>query len=235
MQTESEAPDGGQAVTRAHEGKDDTVASARPALASEWPRIIVLIAFVVAASVTGVGLVFEFGEHLRSSDTSVENTAYIRRVPLPNGVRDRQDVTSFELEVDGADDFARVYVNNYLVFDSEADRSLFYIDQGDAGNTYSEVYSRVRNLSGENSRDLKFYLRDGWNHVIYELENSRFGACMGSFGLRMNGEPLRGLPVTVRYEDMEFFSNEQLRQREPGSYHLDAICGRWVWSFYLQH
>src|SRR5260370_41205917 len=88
----------------------------RPLLAAIVVTVSAL-AGLLCASVFGRGFA-------PAAPVEVSGSGFIQIVRLPMGARTMNELTSFEVDIGGADDFARVYVNNYLVVSTENPKAI---------------------------------------------------------------------------------------------------------------
>ncbi len=111
----------------------------------------------------------------------------IRTVRMPIGARRLEDVKSFVIKMPGADDYGRVFANNYLALNKEAP-NLFYTSKGSAASRQMvELKKAQRNAQLPPENDVKGYLRRGTNFIVAELENAS-GPCVFGVDTGVNGD-----------------------------------------------
>jgi hypothetical protein len=128
--------------------------------------------------------------------TALDGIGRIEVLRMPVGARRLIDVKSFVIKMPGADDYGRVFANNYLVLNKEA-QDIFYTQHDDARKKdaiTSDKAQRNVNLLGDN--DIKGYLRTGSNIIVAELENA-VGPCTFGIDIHVNGIELETFPRTI--------------------------------------
>lgn len=162
----------------------------RPTLAG------VVIALSALAGVI-CALVFGRGFH-PLAPAKVDSYGVVQTIRLPVGARTINQLTSFEVEMRGADDFARVYANNYLVISTEnPNQILLFAPEKDPQEELMARVSVKRNMPLPGRKEVISVIRKGTNTIVFENENSIFGACAASMSLFANGKQLEGFPVQV--------------------------------------
>lgn len=137
-----------------------------------------------------------WGDNFQARSLAIERFGIFHRLALPAGVAKRDDVHDFDVELSGADDFARISINNYWVMSTENPTNLISdrLGQDQASvNLFVGNYGVQRN-HGMGRLGKAFHLRPGRNYIVYELENGKSDYCSGGFRLSINGQDLLGLP-----------------------------------------
>jgi hypothetical protein len=143
-------------------------------------RVLSVVITLVAGGVFGTMLAVGWGQNFRPRSLSVDRRGIIHRVALPDGVKTRDDVRDFDVELTPADDFARISINNYWPMSTESPSGK----------------NEVRRNHGMGRLGKTLHLRPGRNFLVYELEN--LGSyCSGAFRLYINAQPVVGLPGGV--------------------------------------
>jgi hypothetical protein len=158
--------------------------------------IMTALAFLVAA-MSGVALTFRFSSGLKPglylSDDGIGRVEALR---LPIGARRYADVKSFVIGMGGADDYGRVYLNNYIVLNREA-TGLPYSDKDTPANRLvasAKIVDRKVNKLGD--LEAREYLQEGRNIIVIELENA-VGPCETRVDIRVNGVQLERFPMQL--------------------------------------
>ena len=165
-----------------------------------WPERPVLAAVVVVLSaLAGLLCAGVFGRGFApAAPVEVSGYGVIQKIRLPIGARTMDDLTSFEVEMAGADDFARVYVNNYLVISTENPKAiLLFAPEPDTQQELMARLSVKRNMPAPGRKDVIALVRKGMNTIVFENENSIFGACEAAITLFANGKKLERFPVKI--------------------------------------
>lgn len=160
----------------------------------------VLAAIVVALSaLAGLLCAGVFGRGFTpAAPVKVSGYGVIQTIRLPIGARMMDELTAFEVEMGGADDFARVYLNNYLVISTENPKAiLLFAPETDAQQELMAHLSVKRNMPAPGRKDMIALVRKGTNTIVFENENSIFGACEASITLFANGKKLERFPVKI--------------------------------------
>jgi len=125
----------------------------------------------------------------------------LQSIRLPLGARAAEELSSFEVEMNGADDFARVYVNNYLVISTENPGAiLLFAPELDEQQQMMARLSVKRNIPLPGKKDVASFLHKGINTIVFENENSIFGTCSAAISLFANGKKIERFPVRVPIE-----------------------------------
>ncbi|MDE8762599.1 hypothetical protein PZB21_25845 [Rhizobium sp. CBK13] len=167
----------------------------------------------------------------------------IESLRMPIGARSKADINTFQIENAGGDDYARVFVNNYLVLSDENPNKIFYFPAAGILNEKKRkkflemAVDRRENTSGVT--DVTAYLKQGYNYIIVENENSTLGACSTGISISVNGQKLEGFPksIPVRFTTEAAVLNSELvrRYKEVHLPHLsNALCARRIFSVFLQ-
>src|SRR4051794_2834268 len=193
-------------------------------------------AFLIAA-VSGVCLTAWFAGGLHPGlYIAADGIGKIEALRLPIGARRYADVKSFIIGMASADDYGRVYLNNYVVLNREAS-DLFGDDtsQNKAAATARIVDRKANKL---NDREAREYLLEGKNTIIIELENA-VGPCELRVDIRVNGVQLERFPIQlpnnflVEQEAINPGTFRKLREMR-ANYMDDVICARRAFQFTLE-
>jgi hypothetical protein len=170
----------------------------------------------------------------------------VETIQLPIGSRKREDINSFLVNFGMVDDFARVFINNYLALTTAENDIIF--GRENLQKQISDLRVRRRNPS-QPETDITRFLRPGKNFLVAELENSMLGGCGMQLGLTVNGKVIKGFPRWIPRDFALDISavNSDLAHRfrhhaEPNddfpeleiSDTGDALCSRRVFEFILQ-
>jgi hypothetical protein len=172
----------------------------REILLSPTARRPLLAALVVTVSaLAGLLCAWLFGRgFVPAAPVEVSGYGFIQTVRLPVGARTMNELTSFEVDMGGADDFARVYVNNYLVVSTENPKAiLLFAPELDAQQQLMEQLAVKRNMLPPGRREIITHIRKGTNTIVFENENSIMGTCAARITLFANGKQLERFPVKV--------------------------------------
>ncbi len=174
--------------------------SYREIFRSPVTRRPVLAAFVVTVSaLAGLVSALVFGRgFVPAAPLAISGYGFVQTIRLPIGARTTNDLTSFEVDMAGADDFARVYVNNYLVVSTENPKAiLLFAPELDPQQQLMAHLAVKRNMPAPGRRDVTPLLHKGTNTIVFENENSIFGTCAAQINLFANGKQLERFPVKV--------------------------------------
>jgi hypothetical protein len=205
------------------------------------PRPLITLSVLVAGAVVGVAVGW-WGRGLEPAPVLVLPTiGKIQVLRLPLGARSLEGIQSFIIELSGVDDFARVYLNNYLV----ADRELGTSDVPNAAAMSKEtsaLFAQARTPRGNfglGPFEGKMFLVRGRNYIVAELENSPYGPCSAHLNIKVNDIPPVGFPV-IMGEGFEAEGgaalNQNVRKRllRDGPWWLSyATCSRRIFEFDL--
>jgi hypothetical protein len=155
---------------------------------------------ISAAGVLAGFIAGKLGQGLEpAAPTPLPTVGRIQVLSLPIAARRLDGIQSFVIELLGVDDYARVYLNNYLI----ADRELGSEDITD-GATMSREGLRPffraltpRGNFGVGPFEGKMFLVRGKNYIVAELENSPLGPCSAHLGLKVNDVSPVGFPVIM--------------------------------------
>jgi hypothetical protein len=144
-------------------------------------RYIAVIVTLVAAIVSATLVTYASAVVFRPARfVSIARIGRIEVLRMPIGARRLIDIKSFVITMRGADDYGRVYVNNYLVLNKEAPE-IFYTGRDDPQKRNAIAAKKAqRNVNIVGDNDVKGYLLVGSNIIVAELENA-VGPC--TFGL----------------------------------------------------
>jgi hypothetical protein len=210
-----------------------------PVLAFE--RYAILIGISIIAMLIGASLCFEFGRGFRPlRSTVLPALGQIETIRFPVGARRISELTSLLMTMPSADDFGKVFLNNYIVLSTEsADNVYYFLRSSELAKKVSSQYGVRRNLS-LTSRDVVDLVVPGWNFVVLEIENSFWGTCNSSIDIVVNGQRLERFPRNFprnRYPEKSVLDQglvNQFNKVEAGSM-IDALCSRRILAFYLDH
>ncbi|MDH2346847.1 hypothetical protein [Bradyrhizobium sp. SSUT77] len=153
-------------------------------------RAVWLAGATLVGAFLGVFSAVGWGDNFRTSTLVVEGLATFYRVALPNDIRELSDIQTAKIAAPSASDYERVGVNNYWIASSE---NLPVIVGSVPRETVGEI-AVVRNHGGELRSALNAF-RPGRNFVVYEMENSSHGYCVGGFDVQLNGSTIAGVPM----------------------------------------
>lgn len=196
-----------------------------------------LLICVALGSIIGSISSCQFGSNLKTTEIVIPKIGVLHYLSLPKGVVSRSDIQSFEINIPSADDFVRVFVNNYLVASNENPESLIHFTNLDEdirkeAKLFLQKFAINRGHSLENIR-ADFYLHDGLNHIVIELENGDWGFCNTRYDIRVNGVILQGYPSAVPYP--QNLPNEMSELLGPTIHGWNnAICSRRIFQFTLK-
>lgn len=195
-------------------------------------RIVALLVSCVLGILSGI-LVSNFGRYLPARPKqAIAGIARIHRVVPPEGGRKLADVGTLTVRMDGADDYGRVFVNNYLVMNNELASLIGEADLDK--DRLSEIckYSVDRRNPPPGEKDVTAFLKKGKNYLIFEVENSMWGTCGTSVDMKINEIRLQGFPLHMP-EDFNVekaSANEKLlfslKSISPDVALEDALCAR---------
>jgi hypothetical protein len=143
----------------------------------------------------------------------------------------------------GADDYGRVYLNNYVVANKEATSVRFRkLENIDGPDLESIVVDRKANKLGADI-EAREYLRQGQNVIIIELENA-VGPCEERVDIRVNGSQLEQVPAQLPQNfqvDTEAVNAEVFHKFKVAESHGksvpdpldDVLCARRAYMFSL--
>jgi hypothetical protein len=214
-------------------------------------RKSLLSIFFVSGVVIAFLSVAEFGENLdASSPVKIPTIGVLHRLQLPKDVVNRNDIRSFEIQAPDADDFIRVYVNNYLVAINEhPDFVISDSAEPDSQLLKKYIINRKQPTSGpkkdpkDQRKSVDLYLRDGLNYIVVEVENT-LGPCDGGYKFFVNSQELKDYPSSVPYPQKQpnetsdlLLLNEDNSNEIPAYQPVDiqyAICSRRIYEFELK-
>jgi hypothetical protein len=205
-------------------------------------RLSKLLIVCAAAIVIGIGLTSQFGYGLRpASPADIDGVGHIETIRLPTDARSLAEVTSLVITMPKADDFGKVYLNNFIVVSNEDPERLYYLsrDENEAKRV-SNRFGVLRNLTSK-SRDPNFVnlVVAGWNFIVMEVENSFYGECSSSIDIVVNGKRLEKFPRTLpknEYAEISAVNPNLLHKfskAEAGEL-INALCARRIFAFYVR-
>jgi hypothetical protein len=162
-------------------------------------RPLLAASIVTVSALAGLFCAWLFGRGFApAAPVEVSSYGFIQTVRLPRGARTTNELTSFEVDMGGADDFARVYVNNYLVVSTENPKAiLMFAPELDPQQQLMSRLAVKRNMPAPGRREVIAFIRKGANTIVFENENSIFGTCASQITLFANGKQLERFPVKV--------------------------------------
>jgi hypothetical protein len=206
--------------------------------------VVTALAFLIA-TIGGTTLTYWSAIGLRPGDySSDDGIGRIEALRLPIGARHYVDVKSFVIGMGGADDYGRVYLNNYLVLNREAS-GLFFNGNDNPANRLSAAQNIVdRRVNKLGDLEAREYLQAGKNVVLIELENA-VGACETRVDIRVNGIQLERFPVQLPNNfqvDREVVNQvlfQKFKEAQTESTNLpdamdDVTCSRRAFQFTLE-
>ncbi|HEV2268670.1 MAG TPA: hypothetical protein VGR92_04360 [Steroidobacteraceae bacterium] len=201
---------------------------------------MVLLLIIVAAGIGCGALLAPFGVGLHPAPA--EDIATVGRIQVllpPVQARRLEGVHSFTVQLIGIDDFARVYLNNYLI----AEREIKEDDITDGGTLQrpsSDLFQSSltpRGNFGAGPFEAKTFLRVGRNYLVAELENGPYGTCTAQLDVRINDIAPLGFPAFLG----EGFAaeggvalNQAVIAKNPHGWLANAICARRIYEFELR-
>jgi hypothetical protein len=196
---------------------------------------------VVLTALAGWTFAAVFGRGFTPAPAAeVPTYGFVQSVRLPIRARSINELSSFEVEMNGADDFARVYVNNYLVISTENPNSiLLFTPESDPQQQMMTRLAVKRNIPLPGRKDVVGLLRKGVNTIVFENENSIFGTCSAAIVLFANGQRLERFPVRVPIglypERASAFPSaiELFERTRAAPSATDILCARRVFVFEL--
>lgn len=208
-----------------------------------------MICSAAVGLLVGVWAASEYAKNLSASAVEIPGIGKLHRIALPIGVTRFEDVRSIEIEVSEADDYVRVYFNNYLAINNDypGREVLFSTTWGQRGDkawkpalTAGTRIHRKADLLGR--RNATISLRRGWNHIVVELENGADGYCVVQPRIFVNGTPVGGLPPVLpeSAEDaLKFVASRRGTESATaelldGNSLRNALCARAVYQFQVQ-
>lgn len=199
-------------------------------------RTSAVVYAILGGLIAGWGLA-QLGKNFRASpELKIDGIGRIQTVALPNTAMSIEDMNSFTIKIDGADDYTRVFVNNYLALNQETSESVFYIPPPD-----SEVFKQLKQSAVDRRAhrlgevEVKPYLRRGKNFVIIELENSIMSTCIVNVEMKVSGIRLPSFPRILPEGfdvEMEAVNDRLLKEyrRLRESTLEDATCSRRIFE-----
>ena len=201
------------------------------------PRLALCI--VVAGVALGATLA-RFGRGLHPAPLAdIATVGRIQVLLPPVRALHLEGIHSFTVELKDVDDFARVYLNNYLI----ADREIRPVDITDAGTLQKpnahlfESAATPRGNFDLGPIEAKQFLRVGRNYLVAELENGAWGPCSARLDVKINGTAPLGFPILLG-EGFEAEGsvtlNQAVKPRIPkGDWLADAVCARRIYQLDL--
>ncbi len=176
----------------------------------------------------------------------------IELVRMPVGARALAEISTFIIDGGSGDDFDRIFVNNYLVANDEDSTNVFYLigkseaAQKRAAAINALTVERYNRMVGK--KEVRPFLKSGWNYILVENENSVLGPCASSIDILVNGVRLEGFPKSFPadfYPEVSI-TNEALAslfdlaphntlypELSPSSLH-NALCARRIFALLLR-
>jgi hypothetical protein len=229
--------------------------------ASNRVPLLTLLIALAAGTLTGFVLTELGGEGHPANNTfrdtrhrSIKFPAEIEQVRLPVGARHRRDIKSFLISLEETiDDFAQVFVNDYLLFTSEGDiffRGVNKDEKNPPDIDLTEWFKRKNRVNQTFRRyDVSEYLKPGLNTIVFQLFNSRLGGCHTRGSIVVNNEVLEGFPryfpetrfpgVTRLLSDrFDVVIRDSIAKKSDDytrniSEETDAVCARRIFAFTL--
>jgi hypothetical protein len=236
-----------------HKAKSGTNPSvtqnARAPAARNSQRHLAVILAIVAAIAAAAFITIGFAAGLPPSPfTPLDGIGRIEVLRMPIGARRLIDIKSFIINMPGADDYGRVFANNYLVLNREAP-DVFYTQVDDASKREAISNDKAqRNVNMIGEKDVKGYLRSGFNFIVAELENA-IGPCSFSIDISVNGTELETFPriipngffaerESVNSALFQKFEKAQAADAAPGDFapdpYDDVVCARRIFQVNLE-
>lgn len=195
------------------------------------------IAATVALALAGVVFISQLAIGLKAGRAqTVPVIGRLEHVRLPVGARHLDTIQTFEITMPGAEDYGRVFVNNYVVLSNERPDLTFYEQPKGftPENTQHSVNRKDLRLGAANVRP---HLLRHQNYVIAELENAFLG-CSSNIDIVVNGirlEHFPQIPLDHSYVEPEAVNSELKSRFEfvTGNGIKHSVCSRRIWEFYL--
>jgi hypothetical protein len=194
------------------------------------------VSLLVAATTS-----YYFGKGFRAAPTqTVAMTGRIEHLRMPVGARALEDIRSFMIQMDGAQDFARIFVNNYVLIDNESPKDMLFVSVPRSDDKRDLVLPMAVDRSDYHvgTRAARYYLLKGRNYIVAELENGYLG-CNTVIDIVVNGTQLERFPKVVPdrlYVEADAVNPlvktrfEQIRKTGD----RDSLCSRRIWAFELE-
>jgi len=184
---------------------------------------------------------YYFGRGFRAAPTqTIAMTGRIEHLRLPIGARALDEIRSFMIQMDGAQDFARILVNNYLLIDNESPKDMLFISGPRSDDKRELVLPMAVDRSDYHvgSWSARYYLLKGRNYIVAELENGYLG-CNTVIDIVVNGTQLERFPKVM--PDRLYVETDSVnplvkarfeKLRKTGE--QDSLCSRRIWAFELE-
>jgi hypothetical protein len=200
-------------------------------------RVILVVGSNLIGALCGFILALGWGKNFKPRTFQEAQLGIFHRIPLPSDISGRD--INFEIQMPGADDFARVYVNGYLALSTEDMSNIVQFREGPEGEerkraaSFVEQYAVRRNHPHSAERVGRTgYLKASRNFVVLEIENSTQGYCGGGIRLFVNGEELTGVPISVPAGSEEIGALRGVTSGEVTDV-ANALCSRRIIEFDL--
>jgi hypothetical protein len=183
---------------------------------------------LIAGVLTGTAASFRYGKNLPSKPINIPGLGILQRVQLPGGPYSFESIGVFDVDLPDADDFGRVYVNNYVLISTERPDLLVSYEETKTVSAAQLKRFAVNRGHNRGRRGANYYLRPGLNYIVVELEN-RTGPCAMGYNFKIGEREVPNVPRTVGS------SAEELRALTGGSISPEnAICSRRIFEFELE-
>jgi hypothetical protein len=204
-------------------------------LSKPWRALCIALAGIVLGAVAA-----RFGNGLHPA--ALKDIPTVGRIQVllpPVQALSLEGIHSFTVELKEVDDFARVYLNNYLIAVREI-RAVDIVDAGQLPKPDPHLFESSvtpRGNFGTGPTEVKQFLRVGRNYLVAELENGAWGPCSARLEVKINGIAPLGFPVFLG----EGFAaeggvtlNPEIKVKVPkGDWLADAVCARRIYQIDL--
>jgi len=198
-------------------------------------RGLALLAFGGFAAMLGIAAVLTLARNTDSAGTTLVGFGHVYRIALPKGVARLEDIRTFEIYSDGADDLMRAVLNGHLVAHTETPWKAVVPD---SLHTKTEDDPTARKLSSDNVVDRQTYLTGrkavqwtlvrGWNLLVVEVVNYG-GPCGGGVQLFVNDQPIAGAPSALPIRS----GPDDAMRLIPTAHKEHALCARVAYQFHI--
>jgi len=202
-------------------------------------RVILVAGVIVLAAVFALAIATNWATNLQSGYQQIPTIGRIKLIRLPKDVTSLDDVRTFVITMNEAQDYARIFVNNYVFIDNESATKLFTNVVGspeDLKTIAGESIDRKDYFVG--ARDAIYFLRKGKNFVVVEMENAHLG-CNTLVDISVNGTELEHFPEKMPenlYLDSETTAEllKQQFERLKLPAVSNAVCARRIYEIDLK-
>jgi hypothetical protein len=199
--------------------------------------LLTLTISLLAAATTS----YQFGKGFRAAAIqTIAMTGRIEHLRMPVGARTLDDIRTFMIRMDGAQDFARIFVNNYLLIDNESPKDMLFISVPRSDDKREKVLPMAIDRSDYHvgSLSARYYLLKGKNYIIAEVENGYLG-CNTVVDIVVNGTQLEHFPkvlpdrLYVEADSVNSLVKDRFEKLRKSAVQ-DSLCSRRIWEFELE-